>query len=241
MNLKKGEFVMVRRIVLTTLCCAAVASISAMDKDDVGKCLVANAFTTSYVSPRVTKMFQETDQEVEEPLKKFLNFRPRQFVFLHKENQTIACSHDRSKVAVAGSYHFSDYHLSHFLNYGEAFYYLNVFDAVTNRLLYALNCLEKPICHLKFVDNNRVRAYYKGSEYVGSDTVQEWDLSAKFNTVQEQLIKKLREHKGKKLVNVDRYNYAQLPKAVQEFLIEDGVRVPGHTAKKWKCTLGLID
>lgn len=130
-----------------------------------------------YVSAKLVKRLQDTDESVEKSLKSFLNIHPRQLAFAFKEDQVIARSQDGTKVAVSCSYHFA-----HFLNY-DIVYRLRVFDVATRRAFYSLDCLEKPICHLKFANNNTLRAYYKGSEYVGSDTVQEWNLSGDTYTI----------------------------------------------------------
>ncbi len=127
------------------------------------------------------------------------------------------------------------------LNCWDTYYYLNIFDVAAKKCIYRLHCYEKPIVHLRFVNDHLMRAYYKGSEYVGSDTVQEWNLDVGLSSVQIALIEKLLTYKGEKLSEVDRYSYIQLPKAVQELLIEEGVCVPGHTTKKCKRTLGLIN
>lgn len=165
---------MIRAMMFSLLSCVIATSVFAMEKpngDDNKKILLA-ASQQSYVSPRVVKRFQEADKKVEKALNSFLAIHPKMLRFLHKENQMIAESEDGAKVAVSCSYHYS-----HWLNYGDVVYCVTVFDVKTKKPIQRLDCLDKPVCHLKFVGNDRVRAYYKGSEYVGSDTVQEWNLN----------------------------------------------------------------
>jgi hypothetical protein len=141
-----------RIALLSMLCCASASNICGMKPYNPN-------IKTVHVSRKVTaRSLQEATGNRQKP-----QDRPSAYV---------AYSPDKQKKAIASSYY-----CSHFLNYGTIIHSIKIFTHQSGKPLYQItDTNERELSHIKFVNDNTVRVFYKGSDYIGSDTVLEWQL-----------------------------------------------------------------
>jgi hypothetical protein len=150
---------MLRVAILSMLCCTSVPTYGMKNFDSAG------TVKTIYVSPKVTARSLQ--------LVRGLSKQKNSEVTKNSGWGYVVYSPDNSKYAIGSSYY-----CSHFLNYGEVIHSIRVFDKKNNTELYNLTIHNKQdLSHIRFVENNVIRTFYKGSKYIGSDTVLEWNLS----------------------------------------------------------------
>lgn len=118
----------------------------------------------------------------------------------------IALNENGTQLAVAMSHRYGFWLNSHIKHY-----WLRVIDLKKNKLLYNLCCYKKRIACLRFINDTILRAYYKGSDFVGSDTMQEWDFNEELSDDQIMTLVKVNDDQKS-------MKYAQLPANIKKSL-----------------------